>query len=42
MIESARARYGGVEGQTFEVADAAAMPFDEASFDACRVLGRPI
>ena len=37
MIESAQAQYGGVEGLTFEVADAAAMPFDEASFDACRV-----
>jgi SAM-dependent methyltransferase len=37
MIESARARYGGVEGLKFEVADADAMPFDKASFDACRV-----
>ena len=37
MIEAARRRYGGVEGLTFEVADAAAMPFDDASFDACRV-----
>ena len=37
MIEAARARYGGVEGLTFEVADAAAMPFDDASFDACRI-----
>src|ERR1700745_192851 len=37
MIEAARARHRGVEGLTFEVADAAAMPFDDASFDACRV-----
>jgi ubiquinone/menaquinone biosynthesis C-methylase UbiE len=35
MIEPARARYSGVEGLTFEVADA--MPFDEASFDGCQV-----
>ena len=37
MIEAARARYSGVEGLTFESADAGAMPFDDASFDACRV-----
>jgi ubiquinone/menaquinone biosynthesis C-methylase UbiE len=37
MIEEARARYRGVEGLTFEVTDAAAMMFDDASFDACRV-----
>ena len=37
MIEAARTRYSGVEGLTFEVADAAATPFDGASFDACRV-----
>src|SRR3954462_7616423 len=27
MIEAARAKHGGVEGLTFEVADAASMPF---------------
>ncbi|WP_165250922.1 methyltransferase domain-containing protein [Paludisphaera soli] len=37
MIEAARARHGEVEGLTFEVADAAALPFDDASFDACRI-----
>ncbi len=37
MIEAARGRHGGVEGLSFEVADAAALPFDDASFDACRV-----
>jgi ubiquinone/menaquinone biosynthesis C-methylase UbiE len=37
MIESARGRHGGVEGLSFQVADAAALPFDDASFDACRV-----
>src|SRR3954469_6979431 len=37
MIEQARGRHGGVEGLSFEVADAAALPFDDASFDACRV-----
>ena len=37
MIEEARTKYSGVEGLTFEVADIAALPFDDASFDACRV-----
>lgn len=37
MIEAARGRCGGVEGLTFEVADAADLPFDDATFDACRV-----
>jgi ubiquinone/menaquinone biosynthesis C-methylase UbiE len=37
MIESARDRHGAVAGLSFEVADAAALPFDDASFDACRV-----
>ena len=37
MIEEARTRHGAVEGLSFEVADAAALPFDDASFDACRV-----
>jgi ubiquinone/menaquinone biosynthesis C-methylase UbiE len=37
MIAAARGRHSGVEGLSFEVADAAALPFDDASFDACRV-----
>ena len=37
MIEAARGRHGGVEGLSFEVADAADLPFDDASFDACRI-----
>jgi ubiquinone/menaquinone biosynthesis C-methylase UbiE len=37
MVEAARNRHARVEGLSFEVADAAALPFDEASFDACRV-----
>src|SRR5262249_29570026 len=37
MIEAARGRHGGVEGLSFEVADAAALPFADASFDACRI-----
>ena len=37
MIEAARGRYREVDGVTFEVADAAAMPFEDQSFDACRV-----
>src|SRR5215470_6699490 len=30
MIDAARRRYGGVEGLSFEVADAARLPFDDA------------
>ena len=30
-------RHGGVEGLVFEIADAVDLPFDDASFDACRV-----
>jgi ubiquinone/menaquinone biosynthesis C-methylase UbiE len=37
MVEAARGRHGRVEGLSFEVADADALPFDDASFDACRV-----
>lgn len=37
MIEAARGEHGGVEGLSFEVADAASLPFADASFDACRV-----
>ncbi len=37
MIEAARGRHGGVEGLSFEITDAAILPFDDARFDACRV-----
>ena len=37
MITAARERHGDVVGLSFDVADAAQLPFDEASFDACRV-----
>lgn len=37
MIEAAHQRHGQVGGLSFEVADAARLPFDDASFDACRV-----
>jgi ubiquinone/menaquinone biosynthesis C-methylase UbiE len=37
MIEAARRRHSGVEGLSFEVADAADLPFDDGSFDACRI-----
>lgn len=37
MIEEARRRHGGVAGLSFDVADAADLPFDDASFDACRI-----
>lgn len=37
MIAEARKRHDGVAGLSFEIADAAALPFDDASFDACRI-----
>ena len=37
MIEKARTQYSGNKRLTFEVSDAASLPFDDASFDACRV-----
>jgi ubiquinone/menaquinone biosynthesis C-methylase UbiE len=37
MIEAARERHGAVAGLSFDVADAAHLPFDDASFDACRI-----
>ena len=37
MIAAARERHGDVVGLSFDVADAAQLPFDDASFDACRV-----
>jgi ubiquinone/menaquinone biosynthesis C-methylase UbiE len=37
MIEAAQERHGGVEELSFAVANAAALPFDDASFDGCRI-----
>lgn len=37
MIEAAREHHSAVEGLSFEVADAACLPFADASFDACRI-----
>jgi len=37
MLEEARRRHGAVEGLSFDVANAADLPFDDASFDACRI-----
>src|SRR5262249_18321771 len=37
MIAAARKRHDEVAGLSFGVADAAKLPFDDASFDACRV-----
>ena len=37
MVTAARERHGDVAGLSFDVADAARLPFDDASFDACRV-----
>jgi ubiquinone/menaquinone biosynthesis C-methylase UbiE len=37
MIDAARKRHGQLAGLSFEVADAAQLPFEDASFDACRI-----
>ena len=37
MVTAARERHGDVAGLSFDVADAARLPLDDASFDACRV-----
>src|SRR5262249_35149020 len=37
MIRAARERHANVVGLSFDVADAAQLPFEDASFDACRV-----
>jgi ubiquinone/menaquinone biosynthesis C-methylase UbiE len=37
MIDAAQEKHRGVEGLSFEVAEAAALPFDDASFDGCRI-----
>src|SRR5262249_34282888 len=37
MVDTAHGRHGGVAGLSFEVADAAHLPFDAASFDGCRI-----
>ena len=37
MIDAARARHGEIEGLTFDVADAAELPYQAGCFDACRI-----
>jgi len=37
MVEAARERHGDVSGLSFDVADAAQLPFDDGSFDGCRI-----
>src|SRR3954470_12726454 len=37
MITAARDRHRDIDGLSFEVADAADLPFDNESFDACRI-----
>src|SRR5690349_14841832 len=36
MIRAARERHANIVGLSFDVADAAQLPFEDASFDACR------
>jgi ubiquinone/menaquinone biosynthesis C-methylase UbiE len=37
MVEAARRRHGEVAGLSFDVGDATRLPYDDASFDACRI-----
>ena len=37
MVDAARRRHGDVAGLTFEVADATQLPYQDASFDGCRI-----
>ncbi|MBO0880110.1 MAG: methyltransferase domain-containing protein [Mycobacterium sp.] len=37
MVNAARERHGDVAGLSFDVADAAHLPFGDANFDACRI-----
>lgn len=37
MVDAARERHRTVAGLTFDVADAARLPFDAATFDGCRI-----
>jgi ubiquinone/menaquinone biosynthesis C-methylase UbiE len=37
MIDAARERHDGISGLSFDIADAADLPYGEASFDACRI-----
>ncbi len=37
MVEAARKRHGDVAGLSFDVADAAHLSFDDATFDGCRI-----
>ncbi|MGZ6780695.1 MAG: methyltransferase domain-containing protein [Mycobacterium sp.] len=37
MVEAARRRHGDVAGLSFDVADATRLPYDDESFDGCRI-----
>lgn len=37
MVEAARRRHGDVAGLSFDVADATRLPYDDGSFDGCRI-----
>ena len=37
MVDAAGERHAGVDGLSFEVADAAELPYADGSFDACRI-----
>ena len=37
MIDAARERHGEVAGLSFDIADAAELPYEDGSFDACRI-----
>ncbi len=37
MVDAARRRHGAVAGLAFEVADATQLPYQDASFDGCRI-----
>jgi ubiquinone/menaquinone biosynthesis C-methylase UbiE len=37
MVDRARERHGDVAGLSFDVADATALPFGDATFDGCRI-----
>ena len=37
MVDAARRRHGDVAGLAFEVADATQLPYQDASFDGCRI-----
>ncbi|WP_123024290.1 class I SAM-dependent methyltransferase [Mycolicibacterium stellerae] len=37
MVEAARKRHAGIAGLSFDVADATRLPYEEGSFDGCRI-----